>query len=162
MNGRICWLALASFVAAVSIFVALPTSIDPIAYSFSDEGPPKFIGPLALNEHLSKARKLFKDEIQGPEAFATTDGYVYTGLQDGRIIRFDRTNPASYETIVSCPQGDCGRPLGLYFHPWDKSKLYVADAKNGILSIDLDTRRVQILVNAHQPGKWDCPIDICG
>eukprot|EP00731_Ephydatia_muelleri_P022633 Em0015g216a len=135
MNGRICWLALASFVAAVSIFVALPTSIDPIAYSFSDEGPPKFIGPLALNEHLSKARKLFKDEIQGPEAFATTDGYVYTGLQDGRIIRFDRTNPASYETIVSCP-----------------------DAKKGILSIDLDTRRVQILVNAHQPGNGIAPL----
>eukprot|EP00731_Ephydatia_muelleri_P022648 Em0015g231a len=55
-------------------------------------------------------------------------------------------------------QGDCGRPLGLYFHPWDKSKLYVADAKNGILSIDLDTRRVQILVNAHQPGNGIAPL----
>ena len=48
--------------------------------------------------------------------------------------------------------------MGLYFHPQDKSKLYVADAKKGILSIDLDTRRVQILVNAHQPGNGIGPL----
>eukprot|EP00731_Ephydatia_muelleri_P022650 Em0015g233a len=94
------WLAIASLAVAVGIFLALPTSIDPVAFSLTDEGPPKFTGPLAVNDHLSKSRKLFKDEIQGPEAFATADA-----------------------------QGDCGRPLGLYFHPQDKSKLYVADAK---------------------------------
>lgn len=55
-------------------------------------------------------------------------------------------------------QGNCGRPLGLYFHPQDKSKLYVADAKKGILSIDLDTRRVQTLVNAHHPGNGIPPL----
>lgn len=48
--------------------------------------------------------------------------------------------------------------MGLYFHPQDKSKLYVADAKKGLLSIDLDTRRVQTLVDAHQPGKGIPPI----
>ncbi|KAL5477229.1 hypothetical protein EMCRGX_G023994 [Ephydatia muelleri] len=152
------WLAIASLAVAVGIFLALPTSIDPVAFSLTDEGPPKFTGPLAVNDHLSKSRKLFKDEIQGPEAFATADGYVYTGLLDGRVIRFDKSDLTTLETMMACSQGDCGRPLGLYFHPQDKSKLYVADAKKGILSIDLDTRRVQILVNAHQPGNGIAPL----
>lgn len=151
MASRICWLALAALAAIFGVFLALPSSIDPVAYSFSDDDLPEFVGPLAINDRLSTARLLFKDEIGGPESFAMADGYIYTGLDDGRIIRFSGTNPTSYETVVSCTQGDCGRPLGLYFHPHDKGTLFVADCNKGLLSVDLNTRKMETLVPIHRP-----------
>ena len=59
---------------------------------------------------------------------------------------------------LSTAQGDCGRPLGMYFHPQDKNTLYVADAYKGLLSIDLETRRVHTLVDARHPGKGISPM----
>ena len=59
---------------------------------------------------------------------------------------------------LSTAQGDCGRPLGMYFHPQDKNTLYVADAYKGLLSIDLETRRVHILVDVRHPGKGIPPM----
>ena len=37
--------------------------------SYSSKGRPTFTGPLAINNHLQKANRVFEDEILGPEAF---------------------------------------------------------------------------------------------
>ena len=38
--------------------------------SYSSKGMPAFTGPLAINDHLQKASRVFENEIAGPEAFA--------------------------------------------------------------------------------------------
>ncbi len=37
---------------------------------YSEKPFPEFKGPLAVNEELKKAQKLFENEVVGPEAFA--------------------------------------------------------------------------------------------
>ena len=80
----------ASFIVAVGILLALPTPFDPVAfryayitrrgtriiseYSFSTDGTPEFTGPLTVNQHIAKARRVFEDAVQGPESFAAANG----------------------------------------------------------------------------------------
>jgi sugar lactone lactonase YvrE len=65
----------------------------------------------------------------GPEAVAATDdGWLYTGLQDGRVMRL-RTDGSRSETFAQTG----GRPLGLKVDA--RGNLIVADAFRGLLSI---------------------------
>lgn len=107
-----------------------PTPVDPVAYN--PPSPPAMQGPLKENTVLTHARLALKGRIQGPEDVAIgPDGMVYSGLEDGSIVRFD---PAS-----DSDQGDTfartgGRPLGVQFGP--DGNLYVADGLKGLLRID--------------------------
>ena len=50
---------------------------------------PKLEGPLEPNEELQKAKRLFEGEIVAPESIAVDpSGVVYSGLADGRIVKF--------------------------------------------------------------------------
>lgn len=81
------------------------------------------------NEKLSKAAHILEGRGIGPEDIAQgTDGFFYTGYQDGRIVRFDEKG--TIEEFVNTG----GRPLGMQFDA--NGNLIVADANKGLLSID--------------------------
>lgn len=55
---------------------------------------------------------------------------------------------------------ECGRPLGLKFHPRDANKLYVAYSRKGLLLYHLDTKQWETLVDCRQPGEGVTPLMI--
>lgn len=68
----------------------------------------------------------------GPEDVAVDDaGRVYTGYEDGRIVRY--TPGGDAEVFASIPDG---RPLGMEFD--GAGRLIVADGRAGVLAVDED------------------------
>lgn len=136
---------LALVLIAVGYIVAWPTRIEPEAVTV---GPnPGFVGLFQPNEALRSVRWLGEAMGQGPEDVTVKDGYAYTGLEDGRIVRVriggsTSTGPAPIQPVV--PGGTVqpafekvaetgGRPLGLQHDPF--GNIVVADAKKGLLAI---------------------------
>ena len=100
-----------------------PVPIDPVAWTPPPD--PGFTGPYAPNDALASAELL---PIAAPEDVASgPDGFAYTGLADGRIVRID----ARGETTDVVNTG--GRPLGMDFAP--DGSLVVADAHRGLLRV---------------------------
>ena len=64
----------------------------------------------------------------GPEDIAVKDGFVFTGLEDGRILKIALDGKT---TVVFANTG--GRPLGMQHDA--QGNLIVADAEKGLLSI---------------------------
>lgn len=136
---------LALVLIAVGYVLAWPTRIEPVAVTV---GPnPGFIGLYQPNEALRSVRWLGEAMGQGPEDVTVKDGFAYTGLADGRIVRVrieasGSTGPAPIQPVV--PGGTVapafeklaetgGRPLGLQHDPF--GNIVVADAKKGLLAI---------------------------
>lgn len=72
---------------------------------------------------------------EGPEdVLVDSEGRVFTGVADGRIVRVDPSNSAA-KVVARTP----GRPLGLEWLP--DGRLLVCDAYEGLLAIDLDHPR---------------------
>ncbi len=107
-----------------------PVPIAPAVYVPSDN--PGMTGVFAPNELLSGAKHITPGIGVGPEDVTKgPDGLFYTGLEDGRIIRF-QPDGSSPETFVSTG----GRPLGMQFNA--HGNLVVADGGRGLLSIAPD------------------------
>lgn len=121
---------LLGLVGVIILFIVWPSPIDPIAYSPSPAQPLE--GALAPNTALKQAHRYMLTSGFGPEDVAVdSEGRLYGGLQDGRIIRI--LPDGSQENFVSI---EGGRPLGL---AWDVSgQLIVADAFKGLLSVSPD------------------------
>lgn len=67
------------------------------------------------------------------------DGMIWTGLADGRIVRID---PDGRVRVV----GDTGgRPLGLAVAR--DGRLLICDSPRGLLAMDVDTGRIEVLVD---------------
>lgn len=135
---------------AAGYLLAWPTRIEPVAVTV---GPnPGFTGPFQPNDALRNVRWVGEQPIgQGPEDVTVKDGYAYTGLQDGRIVRIridglTPTGPAPIQPAIpggpppSTPAvaveeviNTGGRPLGLQHDPF--GNIVVADAKKGLLAI---------------------------
>ncbi|PXY21926.1 SMP-30/gluconolactonase/LRE family protein [Prauserella flavalba] len=78
---------------------------------------------------------------RGPEdVLVDADGGVYTGLDDGRIIR---VGPGGRRIDAVADTG--GRPLGLEFLG-DESELLVCDARKGVLAVSVADGTVRTLV----------------
>jgi sugar lactone lactonase YvrE len=76
----------------------------------------------------------------GPEDVLTdTEGRVYCGVNDGRILRVD---PSGHSRVVA---NTYGRPLGLEWLP--NGHLLVCDAHRGPLSVDVATGGVEVLTD---------------
>ncbi len=102
-----------------------PVPIDPIAWTPPPN--PGFTGPYAPNDALATAEVL--PVGPAPEDVAVgPDGFAYTGLLDGRIVRLDANGTAT--DVVNTG----GRPLGMDFAP--DGRLVVADAHRGLLRVD--------------------------
>jgi sugar lactone lactonase YvrE len=136
---------LALVLIAVGYIVAWPTRIEPVAVTV---GPnPGFIGLFQPNEALRSVRWLGEAMGKGPEDVTVKDGYAYTGLADGRIVRVRIDGPAGGGPVPAVPGGTGqaapgsfekvaetgGRPLGLQHDPF--GNIVVADAKKGLLAI---------------------------
>ena len=84
---------------------------------------PSWTGPLQPNDKLNLVDKLLENQLKGPESFASRDdGYLYTGLISGLIVRID-TVALTAEPVAKIgrpceeqyQEETCGRPLGIAF-----------------------------------------------
>lgn len=109
-----------------------PVPIDP--EPFATPADPGYTGAFAPNNALSEADRIANGLVHGPEDTAMGfDGLLYTGLEDGRIVRFDPARPLeTFEEVANTG----GRPLGLEWHP--DNYLVIADAFRGLLAMDPD------------------------
>lgn len=111
----------------IIVFLLHPTPIDPSAYT-----PPKakkLAGLPAPNNLLQKTELLALGKISGAEEVAVdSQGRVYGGTQDGKIIRL--LPDGELETFAKTK----GRPLGIQFD--ENGNLIVCDSYKGLLSID--------------------------
>jgi len=92
------------------------------------------------------------EPVSGPEslAFDGRGGGPYSGVSDGRVLRWDGglrgwteyAYNSKHKSVALCspekklvvPESVCGRPLGLQFHR-RSGELYVADAYLGLLRV---------------------------
>ncbi|MEL0072643.1 MAG: SMP-30/gluconolactonase/LRE family protein [Rhodobiaceae bacterium] len=92
---------------------------------------PAGTGVYSGNNLLAEARHVASGE--GPEGIAfDAAGRLYTGLHDGRILRFDVALQDAPEEMADTG----GRPLGIEFDA--KGNLIIADAEKGLLSMSPD------------------------
>lgn len=118
--------------AIATIFVLWPSPIDPAAWT--PQPPPPLAGPTAPNEALESAERLAQGQIVGPEDLAVdTDGIVWAGLEDGRIVKI-RPGEAT-DGVVETVYDTGGRPLGLHFDA--EGRLIIADAGAGLLRLEV-------------------------
>jgi len=131
--------------SVVALLIIVVPGLPPYTTFTEYEYPPAmpWSGPMERNEKLNLVDRLFENQIKGPESFAVKDGYLYTGLMSGAIVRIDPEDlsitPVAKIGIDCADQFEdfkCGRPLGLVFTP--AGKLMVADAVFGLYLIDLD------------------------
>jgi sugar lactone lactonase YvrE len=147
----------ALIVLAAGYLLAWPTRIEPVVVTVGSN--PGFTGPFQPNEALRGVR-WSNPTGQGPEDVWVKDGYAYSGLADGQIVRIridgqTTTGPAPIQPVIpggtAQPTGAAiekvietgGRPLGLMHDPF--GNIVVADAKKGLLAI---TQAGQIVVVA--------------
>lgn len=123
---RLLRFALLVLAALVLYLVAKPVPIDPAPWPPTPNAG--FTGPFAPNALLTDADSILLPDV-GPEDLALgPDGWIYTGLEDGRVVRVDPATGA-VEPFAHTE----GRPLGLRFEPG--GSLIVADAARGVLAI---------------------------
>ncbi|XP_059150785.1 adipocyte plasma membrane-associated protein-like [Physella acuta] len=155
------FLATSAVIAVISaVIYFMPSPIDPVPVELG--GPlPDLVGPLEVNTHLQKIRKLFQGQLLGPESFAAGhDGSIYTGTGDGKIWRIkddqltligrtgiDHPDCGSYQL-----EPQCGRPKGLKMDA--AGRLIVADSYMGILQLDVVTGQVQVLVDSFNGSRF--------
>lgn len=132
--------ALLLFVFIAAYLLYWPVPVEPVAW----EAPkaPVLEGPYQSNHKLASIKRLAVGEGVGPESIAIdATGYLYTGYQDGRIVRFD-LNGKKPDLIVNT----YGRPLGLKVT--NDGNLIVADALRGLLKINSESGALEVLTSS--------------
>ena len=123
--------ALLIFSVAMAVFLTWlffsPVSISPSGWQ--PDADPGMTGAFRRNDALEGVVRLTPGLGEGPEDIALgPSGLLYTGLQDGRIVRF-----LSDGTIIDDWVNTGGRPLGMQFD--NQYNLIVADSTRGLLRI---------------------------
>ncbi len=121
--------------AAIAGFAAFPAcgpwGTAPLAWP--PPANPGLTGPYAANEALKGATLATVAPGRGPEDVALgPDGFLYTGLEDGSIVRLRADGSTPPERVAQTG----GRPLGLEFAA--DGALIVADGRRGLLSVAPD------------------------
>jgi sugar lactone lactonase YvrE len=122
------------FVLALSLVLGgylllWPVPIEP--QSWTPPPAPELAGPLAPNDKLANIQRWAVGDAKGPEAVAVdAQGRVYTGVEDGRILRFSQDGKQR-EVFARI----AGRPLGMQFDR--QGNLIVCANSLGLLSLDL-------------------------
>jgi len=116
------------FLLTILYFLFYPVSIEPVVFNVPKD--PGLKGIFKPNKKLAEASLILKNIEIGPEAVVmASDGMLYTGFENGEIIKF---NKAGDQHSIFANTG--GRPLGMKF---DKNgNLIVADIYKGLLSIN--------------------------
>ena len=136
---------------ALAYLVAWPVPIEPVAW---DAPPaPAESGAYARNDRLRDVEWLGRGEVRGPEATAIdSQGRVYTGTLDGRVLRFD---PATGRFATFAATG--GRPLGMAFDA--AGTLYVCDGVRGLLAVSA-AGEVRGVASAHDGVRFGFADDV--
>jgi sugar lactone lactonase YvrE len=77
---------------------------------------------------------------RGPEDVVVDKGHVFTGVDDGRILRLT-PDGRRLDTIADTR----GRPLGIEIHP--DGRLLVCDAKRGLLLVERVSGDIEVLID---------------
>jgi sugar lactone lactonase YvrE len=146
------FLLVAGSLAALALLYLLlwPVKVDPAAWEPPE--PPPLAGVFAPNERLAAVERL---PVGGaaPEGVAVdAAGNVYTGLDDGRIVRLGAGGGAP-ELFAETK----GRPLGLQFDA--AGDLVVADAVKGLLRVGRDGV-VSVLAQEAEGRPFGCTNDL--
>ena len=123
---------------AVAVYFAFwPVPIVPVSWPPSPN--PGRTGPFSANDRLHGLQQ-FPVPGPGPEDVTLgPDGWLYTGLEDGRIVRLHPAGGPA-ETFVSTG----GRPLGMQFD--SAGNLIVADAFRGLIAVSAG-REIRVLAD---------------
>lgn len=145
-------------IAATLIFVLAaylliwPVEIEPAAWR--PLAAPEESGPYAANNALLVAKVHAPAAGKGGEAVALDQqGRVYTGFEDGRIVRLSPQTDAVEELIDTG-----GRPLGMKFAP--DGRLIIADALQGLLAWDGEAIEVLLTKVDGIPLRFADDLDI--
>ncbi|MCQ8895499.1 SMP-30/gluconolactonase/LRE family protein [Limnobacter humi] len=124
-------------VAGIGLFGE--TRVEPVAWQ-PPSPPSRDSGPYQTNTLLESAQVVGTANLKKPESLAVgPDGLVYTGLENGDIVRFKpdvlqaTDNPKAVPIELVANTG--GRPLGLTFHP--QGFLVIADGVKGLVRVDI-------------------------
>jgi sugar lactone lactonase YvrE len=133
-------IATAVLVSMAAYLLAWPVVIEPVAWTPAPN--PGLTGPFAHRKGFTALQPVAPDVGDGPEAVTPgPNGFLYTGLQDGWLVRFRADGQGPAERVVHTG----GRPLGMQFDA--TGHLIVADAFRGLLSVAPD-RTMAVLVEA--------------
>lgn len=154
-----------AFVLTLLLVIAWATSpVRPISW-VPDHDPGLNVEFAANNTLFENTPSLKQIQVlqnvgHGPEDIIIgKDGYLYTGLADGRIVRAPVTDIIAAYTNQNAAKPDIqyeeyvntqGRPLGLRFDA--ANNLIVADGVKGVLLIDTE-RKIRVLVNQFEGKK---------
>ncbi len=130
-----------------------PGPIDPVAWvAPPDEG---FTGAFFPIPSAATLQFMCMDRCPGPETTAHDGKRVFTGHADGSIAVTELSTGAS-QTVASTG----GRPLGLALDA--QHRLIVADSTRGLLSVNIETGDVGVLVRDFNgsPFKFVDDVDI--
>lgn len=117
-------------ISIAAYFLFWPVPIDPVAWN--PKPSPGFAGPFAENRALKQSERIADGLVTGPESVALgPDGFLFTGLRDGRIVRIPRDG-SRVETLVNTG----GSPGGMEFDA--KGNLWCVDADLGLLRVTPD------------------------
>jgi sugar lactone lactonase YvrE len=140
------------FVVAILLYLLFwPAPIAPAAWN--PPAAPTLTGQYEQNSRLAGVERLSLGDGHAPEDVALdSEGRIYAGLDDGRIIQLQAngTQPRVFANTQ-------GRPLGLIFnHGGD---LIVADAIKGLLMVNR-SGEVQLLSDESDGAKFGCLNDL--
>ena len=123
------WFVAGLILLLCAAYLALaPSPIDAVAWQPTPS--PGLVGPFAANDALASIRLIPVPDGHGPESItAGPDGWLYTGLKGGRILRF-RPDGSAMEDFADTG----GRANGMSFDA--AGRLVVADSYRGLLAID--------------------------
>lgn len=125
--------------AALVLFVSLlgSTEVEPVEWS-PPPAPSLEAGDYASNNKLEAMQWHGQSNLPQPESVAIgPDGFYYTGLNTGEIVRLNpaqlalanEPSVAPFDLVINTG----GRPLGMIFHP--DGSLIVADGVKGLLQV---------------------------
>ncbi|KAG8036332.1 hypothetical protein G9C98_003655 [Cotesia typhae] len=155
MTINLLWICI--FLMAITFLPGLPPHIEFTSYTFELPNYPH-LSPVS---NLSKAEKIFKGKIVGPESFDAYDEILYISMYGGTVSRLIDNN---LEQLVkfgkSCDQSweedICGRPLGLKFDI--NGNLYVVDTYYGIFKVNITTKSYEKIVDITIPIDGKVPM----
>lgn len=116
--------------SAISFLLLRPSPIEPRAVQPEPLSP--LTGPLTANDRLGTLERVPLGDARGPEDVALdSEGHLYTGVEDGRILRLTVLGDGAVRPETFARTG--GRPLGLHFMA--DGTLLAAVAGRGLLGI---------------------------
>ncbi|XP_069625075.1 adipocyte plasma membrane-associated protein [Ranitomeya imitator] len=147
------FLALSLLIPFLAALCLLESPIEPQSLSF--QAPPLMTGVLEPNVKLRKAVRLYEGQLVGPESLANIGDVLFTGTNDGQILKIEDDTIHTIARLGKPPCGtrdnepNCGRPLGIRVGP--NGTLFVADAYQGIFEVNPTTGAVVQLVSSATP-----------